>query len=114
MRHAASVLEPSVDVIIEAVATAFAVTPRVIRSSRRNSSAVMARHCAMWLSRQMTTHSYPAIARAMGNLDHTTVIHGVRRIGQRIDADASFAELVVGLMTTIEASVMADLTRVSP
>jgi hypothetical protein len=48
----------------------------------------------------------------MGNLDHTTVIHGVRRIGQRIDTDASFAELVVGLMTTIEASVMADLTFV--
>jgi chromosomal replication initiator protein len=106
--------EPSVDLIIEAVATAFAIAPRVIRSGRRDKSAVIARHCAMWLSRQMTRHSYPTIARAMGNLDHTTVMHGVRRIGQRIDEDAPFAELVVGLMTSIEASVVADLIPVSP
>ncbi len=35
----------------------------------------------MYVFRELTELSYPAIAREFGNRDHTTVIHAVEKIG---------------------------------
>ena len=38
------------------------------------------RQIAMYLCKQLTTRSLPEIGRRFGGRDHTTVMHGVRRI----------------------------------
>ena len=38
------------------------------------------RQVAMYLAKQMTSRSLPEIGRRFGGRDHTTVMHGVRRI----------------------------------
>jgi chromosomal replication initiator protein len=46
----------------------------------------------MWLAKRMTTRSLPEIGRRFGGRDHTTVMHGVRRIDELMAADSQLAE----------------------
>ena len=45
----------------------------------------------MYLCKQLTTRSYPDIGRRFGGRDHTTVLHGVRRIEEMMPADDQIA-----------------------
>jgi len=50
-----------------------------MESPRRAHKIVYARFEAMWISRHLTTKSYPEIGREFGNRDHTSVLHAVGR-----------------------------------
>lgn len=50
------------------------------------------RQVAMYLCKQMTSRSLPEIGRRFGGRDHTTVMHGVRRIEELKIQDAQIAE----------------------
>jgi chromosomal replication initiator protein len=95
--------EPSLSLIIQMAADAFGVTPRDLRSDRRDRRVVVARHAAMWLARLMTGHSLPAIGRAFGDRDHTTVLYAVSRNGQRMAEDAAVADRVLVLQAALAA-----------
>lgn len=49
-------------------------------SVRRNNRIAFARQHAFYLSRKYTMHSLPTIGRQIGKRDHTTILHGVRKI----------------------------------
>lgn len=87
-------------VIIPAVAAAAGITSREILSERRERRAVQARHAAMWLAREMSGYSYPAIGRAFRR-DHTSVLYGVARTETRLARDADFADW----MRTLERAI---------
>lgn len=70
--------------IIDAAAVVCGVPAETIRGFSRVPRYVEARHLAMFVARTATDLSYPAIARAFGGRDHTTVLHGVRRIRKLI------------------------------
>ncbi len=61
------------------------------------------RQVAMYLSKQMTSRSLPEIGRRFGGRDHTTVMHGVRRIDELRVADSQIAEDIDLLRRTLEA-----------
>lgn len=50
------------------------------------------RQVAMYLSKHLTSRSLPEIGRRFGGRDHTTVIHGVRRIEELKQKDGQIAE----------------------
>jgi chromosomal replication initiator protein len=50
------------------------------------------RQVAMYLCKQLTSRSLPEIGRRFGKRDHTTVMHGVRRIEELRQSDAQIAE----------------------
>ena len=50
------------------------------------------RQIAMYLCKQMTSRSLPEIGRRFGGRDHTTVMHGVRRIEELKQSDGQIAE----------------------
>ncbi|KRS11333.1 chromosomal replication initiation protein [Roseovarius atlanticus] len=50
------------------------------------------RQIAMFLCKQLTSRSLPEIGRRFGGRDHTTVMHGVRRIEELSAQDAQLAE----------------------
>ena len=52
-----------------------------LRGKSRRRPLVTARQISMYVMREMTDLSYPAIAREFGGRDHTTVIHAVEKIG---------------------------------
>jgi chromosomal replication initiator protein len=67
-------------VIVEATSKLFGISREELLSSSRTRPLVNARQIAMYVCREITDLSYPAIARAFGKSDHTTVIHAVQKI----------------------------------
>ncbi len=61
------------------------------------------RQVAMYLCKQMTSRSLPEIGRRFGGRDHTTVMHGVRRIEELRAQDGQMAEDIDLLRRTLEA-----------
>ena len=60
------------------------------------------RQVAMWLAKQLTTRSLPEIGRRFGKRDHTTVMHGVRKIDELRATDSQIAEDLEMLRRTLE------------
>lgn len=61
------------------------------------------RQVAMYLSKQMTSRSLPEIGRRFGGRDHTTVMHGVKRIEELKSADSQIADDLELLRRMLEA-----------
>jgi chromosomal replication initiator protein len=61
------------------------------------------RQVAMYLSKQLTSRSLPEIGRRFGGRDHTTVMHGVRRIEELRTTDSQIAEDLELLRRSLEA-----------
>ncbi|MGI3169865.1 chromosomal replication initiator protein DnaA [Pseudooceanicola sp. C21-150M6] len=61
------------------------------------------RQVAMYLAKVLTSRSLPEIGRRFGGRDHTTVIHGVKRIEELKLQDAQIAEDVELLRRALEA-----------
>ena len=67
-------------VILEATSKMFGIPIEEIIGKKRQRPLVTARQVAMYVFRDLTDLSYPAIAREFGGRDHTTVIHAVEKI----------------------------------
>jgi chromosomal replication initiator protein len=59
---------------------------------RRTRTIARPRQVAMFLSKQLTTRSLPEIGRRFGGRDHTTVMHGVKRIEELKAKDSQIAD----------------------
>ena len=66
--------------IIEEVAEYYRQPVELLRGKSRQRPLVLARQIAMYVMRDLTDLSYPAIAREFGGRDHTTVIHAVSKV----------------------------------
>ncbi|MFN7113895.1 MAG: chromosomal replication initiator protein DnaA [Alphaproteobacteria bacterium] len=62
-----------------------------ILSPRRARPVARPRQVAMYLAKALTEHSLPEIGRKFGGRDHTTIIHGVRKIEELLLADRQLA-----------------------
>ncbi|WBL33293.1 chromosomal replication initiator protein DnaA [Sinirhodobacter sp. HNIBRBA609] len=61
------------------------------------------RQVAMYLSKQLTTRSLPEIGRRFGGRDHTTIMHGIRKIEELKDGDRQLAEDIALLRRLLES-----------
>ncbi len=61
------------------------------------------RQIAMYLSKQLTSRSLPEIGRRFGGRDHTTVMHGVRKIEELMQQDSQIADDLELLRRSLEA-----------
>jgi chromosomal replication initiator protein len=73
------------------------VGPKRLRSFARP------RQVAMYLAKTMTSRSLPDIGRRFGGRDHTTIIHGVRRIEELMVSDAQIADDLEMLRRALES-----------
>jgi len=71
---------------------------------KRLRSYARPRQVAMYLCKQLTSRSLPEIGRRFGGRDHTTVMHGVRRIEELRVADGQIAEDIDLLRRALEQS----------
>jgi len=77
----------SVREIQERICEQFGVTLEDMVSPSRAASIAWPRQLAMYLSRELTNESLPAIGAAFGGRSHTTVIHACRRAAERLASD---------------------------
>jgi chromosomal replication initiator protein len=90
---------------IQAAACArFGVSKDELLSTARTARISFARQIAMYLVREMTGESLPAIGRHFGGRDHTTVMHACRRASARIATDADARATVDELRRQLQAA----------
>lgn len=87
--------------IRNAVCTAYGVSPRDFSSQRRTANLVRPRQVACYLAKEFSHFSFPVIGRHLGNRDHTTVMHGVRKITEKLKTDQKLQAEVAALTATL-------------
>ncbi len=70
----------TVTMILDVTSEKFDFTLDELQGKSRRRPLVLARQMAMFVSRELTELSYPAIAREFGGRDHTTVMHACDKI----------------------------------
>lgn len=71
---------PSIHRIIGAVCLKYNIARNDLLSARRTTNIVRPRQIAMYLAKTLTLKSFPEIGRRFGGRDHTTVLHGYKKI----------------------------------
>ena len=91
--------------ILEATAETFGFTIDELCGTSRRRPLVTARQICMYVFRELTDFSYPAIAREFGGRDHTTVIHAVEKISGLMKERRQIYDQVTELMHRIRKGV---------
>ena len=85
----------TLDNIQRTVAEYFRIRVSDLLSARRSRTVTRPRQVAMFLAKELTSHSLPEIGSAFGGRDHTTVLHACRKVAElresdvRIDGDCT-------------------------
>ena len=82
----------TVEDIQKQVASYYNIRTADMFSARRSRTVARPRQIAMYLSKDLTTFSYPEIGRRFGGRDHTTIMHAVRKVGELLRDDAEIAD----------------------
>lgn len=88
---------PSIAAIMAAVCKKYEVAKIDLISARRHMKIVLPRQIVMFLARTMTLHTLPAIGMQLGGRDHTTILHGVRKVTERRTVSPEFDSEVAEL-----------------
>lgn len=75
------------EAVQRAAAQSFGVEIEELRSEKRTKEIVLARHVAMYLTRELTGYSLQAIGKAHGGRNHASVLHAYSRIKALLDED---------------------------
>ena len=93
----------TIDEIQRKVAEHFNIRLSDLIGPKRLRAYARPRQVAMWLAKQLTNRSLPEIGRKFGGRDHTTVMHGVRRIDELSDKDSQLADELELLRRTLSS-----------
>jgi len=91
----------SIENIQKTVADYFKLRVADLLSKRRSRSVARPRQIAMTLAKELTNHSLPEIGDAFGGRDHTTVLHGYRRIIELRETENRVNEDYLNLLRTL-------------
>jgi chromosomal replication initiator protein len=88
---------PTIARVQDLACEAFAVSRDELLSGARTARIAWARQVAMYLAREHTGATLPAIGESFGGRNHTTVMYACRRAGERIAGDPAARALVEDL-----------------
>lgn len=93
--------------VIETVAKFYSISVPEMVSASRNKELVQPRQIAMYLIRQETDASLPEIGGLLGGRDHTTIIHGVERVKDRLENEEQLRRDVMSVREQLYLNVTA-------
>ena len=91
----------SIENIQKTVADYFKIRVGDLLSKKRSRSIARPRQFGMALAKELTNHSLPEIGDAFGGRDHTTVLHGCRRIESLRETDKRVDDDYLNLLRTL-------------
>jgi len=91
----------NIENIIKRVAEKFDIKVSEIMSDKRTQEISKPRQIAMYISREATGQSFPAIAEHFGGKNHTTVIQAYKKTKEWIDKDPEIRQTVQTLLREI-------------
>lgn len=77
----------TIDSIIDVVASHYELSIDQICSANRSSNVAYPRQIAMYLCKQLTPASLKEIAAKLGKKDHSTILHGIKKIEEYLEAE---------------------------
>ena len=77
----------TIDSIIDVVASHYELSIDQICSANRSSNVAYPRQIAMYLCKQLTPASLREIAAKLGNKDHSTILHGIKKREEDLEAE---------------------------
>ncbi len=92
----------SLELVQKTVSDFYKIKVADMYSQKRTRAVARPRQIAMWLTRELTSHSLPEIGEAFGGRDHTTVMHACRTIMDLRSKDSRLNNDLHVLMQTIK------------
>jgi chromosomal replication initiator protein len=92
----------SLDAIQRAAAEEFGVPAAALLAQDRRPGVAFARQVAMYLARELTDESLPAIGARFGGRNHSTVLHAHRKIASDLQRDDEVVHKVDALRRRLE------------
>lgn len=96
----------SIDEIQNYVCEYFGIDTNKVREKTRKQEIVEARQIAMYLAKQFTDSSLKTIGLHFGGRDHSTVIHAISTVEERMQTTAKHERVVEELHQKIEMSTL--------
>ncbi|MBP7569867.1 MAG: chromosomal replication initiator protein DnaA [Acidobacteria bacterium] len=88
----------TIEMIQKHVADFFHIRTNDLKQRNNSKSIAQPRQIAMYICRQITSKSLPEIGRAFGGKHHTTVMHSVDTVEEKMRKDRDFHNLVHNLL----------------
>ena len=95
-------IKDSLEIIQEIVAAYFKLQVEDLHAKKRSRSIAFPRQIAMYLCRELTESSLPAIGQFFGGRDHTTVLHAYDKIKKEKETDEKLNQTISELITRIQ------------
>jgi len=93
--------KPTFDRIMQQVSAYFRLSAAQLFSPRRDRRFLIPRQVGMYLTRRLTGLSLGEIGKRFGSRDHTTVLHGCRKVADALTRDTGLA----GTVQQLEAAL---------
>ena len=74
-----------------------------LKVKRKNKGYVLPRQVAIYLCRKFTNTSLLEIGDKFGGKDHSTVLHSIKKVEEKISKEHSFKEMIENLQGRIKS-----------
>jgi len=93
----------SIDAVQKVVSTFLNIKISDLKVKRKNKGYVVPRQIAMYLCRKLTNASLIEIGEKFGGKDHSTVLHSIKKVEEKILQNSSFKEMIEKLQGQIKS-----------
>jgi chromosomal replication initiator protein len=93
----------SIDVIQKVISSFFNIKISDLKVKRKTKGYVVPRQIAMYLCRKLTNTSLLEIGEKFGGKDHSTVLHSIKKVEEKIEKETSFKEMIENLQGRIKS-----------
>jgi chromosomal replication initiator protein len=92
----------SIDNIIRVVAENYKLSPNDLKGKKKSQNIVSARQLAIFIAREMTDYSTTELGQEFGGRDHTTIMHSISKIKEKLLIDPALDSSIVSLKRSIK------------
>jgi chromosomal replication initiator protein len=93
----------SIDLVQKVVSNYFNMKMSDLKVRRKYKGYVIPRQIAMYLSRKLTNASLLEIGEKFGGKDHSTVLHSIKKVEEKMVKDPPFREMIENLQGRIKS-----------
>ena len=95
----------SIQDIFDSITAFYDVKLSDLLSKKRHKSVTVPRQTGMWLARKYTRFSLEEIGGYFGGRDHTTVMHAIKTVEQKLETDCGFSREIEQISAGLSDSV---------
>jgi chromosomal replication initiator protein len=91
----------AIDLVQRVVAEAHSLSVQDLKGKKRTQAITLPRQIAMFLIRELTEYSTTEVGTEFGGRDHTTVMHAVQKIEDKMRTEPSFEIKIQNLIRSV-------------